>query len=293
MIRYFAAHPTVANLLMVLFVVLGVQALPDIRRETLPDFGVPEVEVRVTWPGAGAREVEEALCLPIEEAMDGVNDVEEIRCDAREGVAKSVVRMAEGADIDRFLAEVRTEADAIDTLPELAEAPVIRQLGRADHVVSITVSGPMDAASLKAYAENLKARLQARDGVSLVSVEGFSDHQLRVHVPALLLHQYGVSLAELAGAIARQSVNLPIGTIETREQDILLRFDDERRGVRELEELVVLASEDGGSIRLGEIATVSDRFERKEDRIVQDGVRAARLDVRKTKEQDVIRVVGR
>ncbi len=291
MIRYFAAHPTAANLLMLLLVVLGVTALPDVRRETLPDFSVPEVEISVMFPGAPARDVEEAICLPVEEAMDGVNDVEEIRCDAREGAAKAVVRMREGADIDRFVAEVRTEADAIDNLPERAEAPVIRQLGRTNEVISITVSGPMDEASLKAYAESLKARLQAQDEISLVRIQGFSDHQIRVHVPALLLRQYGVSLAELADAIARQSVKLPVGIIETREQDILLRFDDERRAVRELEDLVVLASEGGGSIRLGDIATVSDRFELDEDRIVQDGVRAARLDVRMDKEQDIIRVV--
>ena len=290
MIRYFAAHPTAANLLMVLFVVLGITALPDIRRETLPDFSIPEVEIRIIYPGAAARDVEEAICLPVEEAIDGVNDVEEVRCDAREGAATAVVRMTEGADIERFVAEVRTETEAIDTLPERAEAPVIRQLGRTDDVISITVKGPMDAASLKAYAESLKARLRALDEVSLVRVQGFSDHQLRVHVPALLLRQYGVSLAELADTIARQSVSLPIGTIETREQDILLRFDDERRAVREIEDLVVLASEGGGSIRLGDIATVSDRFEREEDRIVQDGVRAARLDVRKAKEQDILRV---
>ena len=291
MIRYFAAHPTAANLLMVLFVALGITALPELRRETFPDFSVAEVEVQVSYPGAGARDVEEAICLPIEEAMDGVNDVDEIRCEAREGAGVTVVRMSEGADIDRFVADVRTETEAIANLPERAETPVIRQLGRTEHVISITVSGPMDAVSLKAYAEALKARLQALDEVSLVRIQGFSDHQIRVHAPALLLHQYGLSLAGLADAIARQSVKVPLGTIETRERDILLRFDDERRGVRELEELVVLAGEGGGAIRLGDIATVSDRFEREEDRIVLDGARAARLDVSKTKEQDIIEVV--
>ena len=291
MIRYFAAHPTAANLLMVLLVTLGVAALPDTRRETLPDFSAVEVEVRVAYPGASAREGEEAICPPVEEAVDGVNDVEEVRCDAREGVAAATVRMVRGAGIDRFIADVRTEVEAIDNLPDRAEAPVIRHLGRTDQVVSIAVSGPMDTASLKAYAETLKARLQALEAVSLVEVAGFSDHQLRVHVPALLLRQYGVSLAELARSIARQSVSAPAGTSKTGDRDILLRVDDKRRGVRELEDLVVLASGDGGTVRLGDIATVSDRFERDEDRIVLDGERAARLDVRKTKEQDVIRVL--
>ena len=291
MIRYFAAHPTAANLLMVLFLLLGAAALPDIRRETLPAFGAGAVEVRIAYPGAGAREVEDAICLPVEESLDDVNDVDEIRCDAREGAATTTVYMVEGADIDRFVADLRTEIEAIAHFPERAEEPRIRQTGRTDHVISILVSGPMDAASLKAYAEDIKARLQALDDVSFVTVEGFSDHQLRVHVPALILHQYGVSLAELAEVIARQSVSVPAGTIETRHQDILLRFHDERSGVRELEDLVVLASEDGGAIRLGDIASVSDRFEREEDRIVLDGMRAARLNIAKIREEDVIRAV--
>lgn len=290
-IRYFAAHPTAANLLMLLFLAVGAAALPDLKRETLPDFDVEEAEVAVAYPGASAREVEEAVCPPLEDALDDVGGVEEIRCDAREGIGRVVARMAEGGDIERFVADVRTEVRAVDTFPERTEAPVVRRRGRTDDVVSLAVSGPMDAASLKAYAVALKTGLQALPEVSLVEIEGFSDHQLRVQAPALTLRQYGLSLADLADAIRRQSVSAPAGIVETRDRDILLRFDDERRGVRELEDLVVLASGGGGAIRLGDIATVSDRFERAEERIVLDGRRAARLAVAKTGEQDVIVVV--
>lgn len=290
-IRYFAAHPTAANLLMLLFLALGAAALPDLKRETLPDFSVEEAEVAVAYPGASAREVEAAVCPPLEDALDDVSGVEEIRCDAREGIGRVVARMAEGGGFERFVADVRTEVRAVDNLPERAEAPVVRRRGRTDDVVSLAVSGPMDAASLKAYAVALKTRLQALPEVSLVEIEGFSDHQLRVQAPALTLRQYGLSLADLAAAIRRQSVSAPAGIVETRDRDILLRFDDERRGVRELEDLVVLASGGGGAIRLGDIATVSDRFERDEERIVLDGRRAARLAIAKTKEQDVIVVV--
>ena len=276
---------------MLLFLVLGVISLPGLKRETLPDFSPAEVEIRVVYPGASARDVEDAICLPVEDAVDEASYVEEIRCEAQEGVGRTVVRMTERGDIDRFAADIRNEVEAIDNFPERVEAPVIRQLGRTDDVVSIAVSGPMDPPSLKAYAEELKTRLLALDAVSLVDIDGFSDHQLRVHVPALILRQYGVSLAELAQVIRRQSVNVPAGTIETRDQDILLRFEDDPRGVRELEDLVVLASEDGGAIRLGDIATVSDRFEVDEDRIELDGRRAALLRIAKMKEQDVIEVV--
>ena len=103
MIRFFALHPTAANLLMVLLVALGVAALPSLQRETFPDFAPQEIEVRVVYPGAAAEDVEEAICLRLEDVIDTVNEVEEVRCEAREGVGMTVVRLREGGNFYRFL----------------------------------------------------------------------------------------------------------------------------------------------------------------------------------------------
>jgi len=78
-IRYFAAHPTAANLLMLLFIVLGLVALPTLQRETFPNFTPQEVEVRVPYPGASAQDVEEAICQRVEDAVDGIDGVDETR----------------------------------------------------------------------------------------------------------------------------------------------------------------------------------------------------------------------
>ena len=83
MIRYFAEHPTAANLLMAAFLVLGVLSLPGLRRETFPDTTPNEVQVCVAYPGATAEEVEETVCQRVEEAIDGVKFVKELRSDAR------------------------------------------------------------------------------------------------------------------------------------------------------------------------------------------------------------------
>ena len=159
MIRYFAAHPTAANLLMVVFLVAGLAALPTLKRETLPDFTAQEVEVRIPYPGASAEDVEEAICQRLEDAIDGIEGVQETRCQAREGVGSAVVRMQENFSIDRFLDDVKTEVEAIDNFPDQVETPVIKQLGRTDQVASIAVTGPMSVTDLKAYAEDLKDRL--------------------------------------------------------------------------------------------------------------------------------------
>jgi hydrophobic/amphiphilic exporter-1 (mainly G- bacteria), HAE1 family len=288
MIRFFAAHPTAANLLMIALLAMGIMALPSLRRETFPDFAANEAEVRVIYPGAGAQDVEEAVCARIEDALDGVNDVEEMRSESREGVGVVTVEMREGGDFGTFLDEIRTEIDAIDDLPDLTEDPVVRELGRTNPVVSIAVTGAETVVDLKILCEQIKDRLQQAPDVSLVRVRGFSDHQLRVEVAAETLRALDLSVESIAAVISRQGIDLPAGSIITTEREYLLRFTDERRTPAELADLVVVTGDVGTELRLGDIATVTDRFELDEDKILFDGRRAGLLDVSMTKSEDTL-----
>lgn len=291
MIRFFAAHPTAANLLMLMFFVMGLVALPTLRRETFPDFTAQEVEVRIPYPGASAADVEESICLRLEDVITSIAALEEIRCEATEGVGKAVAKMRDGEDLPRFLDDVRTEVEAIDDFPEEVETPVITQLGRTDQVVSIAVTGPMSVHDLKAYAEQLKRRLQALSAISQVTVLGFSEHQLRVYVSNDALLRHGLSVSDVAQAITRQSLDLPAGSVETRAQELLLRFTDLRRSPRELEDLIVVSGQGGAEVRLGDIATVEDRFKLDEEKILFNDRRAAVLQVTKTKSEDSLKVI--
>jgi len=220
MIRFFAAHPTAANLIMIILIILGIIAAPKLQRATFPDFAADEVEIRVPYPGASAEEVENAICQRIEDAVDGINDIDEVRCEAKEGLGTAVVKLREGGDFDHFLDDVKTEVEAIDNFPDQTELPIIKPLGRTDHVVSLAVTGEMSATDLKVYAEQIKDRLLLVPEISQVDIEGFSEHQFRIELPAHTLQQYGLSVADIAGMISQQSVNLPAGSIETRAQDV-------------------------------------------------------------------------
>ena len=292
MIRFFAAHPTAANLLMIFLIVLGLSALPGMKRETFPDFTPQEIEVRVKYPGASSEDVEDAICRRIEDALDGIAEVAEIRCQALESLAIAIAKMSESGDFARFLADVKTEVEAIDDFPDLVEKPTIRQLGMIDNVVSIAVSGPMSVTDLKAYAEQLKERLQREPGVSQVIVQGFSDRQLQIRVSSQILRQFGVSVTDLANVIRAQNIDLPSGSVKTRDREFLIRFTDQRRTAKDLEQLVVIgASGTGGELRLGDIAKITDQFELNEEKYIYNGKRAALLQVNKTKGQDTLDVM--
>jgi multidrug efflux pump subunit AcrB len=290
MIEFFARHPTASNLLLLFLSLLGLSALPGLQRETFPDFAAEEVQIQVIYPGASAEDVEEAICQRLEDAVDGINDVEEMRCLAREGIATAVVEMVEGGDLPRFMDDVKSEVEAIDSFPEQIEIPIITELGRTDNVVAVAVTGPMSGRDLRAYAEQIKERLQRLPEISQVEIQGFSDQQLRIEVSTAALREHGLSLSDVANAVARQGIDLPSGSLETRDRDLLLRFTDLRRSPRELADLIVVGAESGAEIRLGEIAQIHDRFELDEVKTLFNGRRAAILQVIKTKQQDTLLV---
>ena len=117
MIRFFAKHPTAANLLMIFFLVIGAISLPTLRREIFPDFSEDKVQVSVVYPGVTAEDVEDAICRRIEDAVDGVNYVKEVTSEAKENAGTETVEMQAGGDLRTFLADIKTEVDAIDDFP--------------------------------------------------------------------------------------------------------------------------------------------------------------------------------
>ena len=288
MIAWFARHPTAANLFMAAIMILGIVSLPGLQRETFPEIQNDKVEVRVVYKGATTDEVEDAICRRLEDALDGITDIDETRCEAREGLGIATAVMREGAQMTRFLDDVKSEVDAIDDFPDQAELPVVAELGRTDAVVSIAITGPEDPVALKAYAEDVKSRLQTLREFSTVTIKGFSTHQIRIEVDAPTLRRFGLSASDIAGALQRQSVGSPAGELQGEQENVLLRFDDQRKTTAEFENLVIISGSSGAAIRLGEIATISDRFELDEEKVLFNGRRAAILDITKTRAQDIL-----
>lgn len=292
MIAWFARHQTAANLLMAAIMILGLVALPGLQRETFPEIANDEVEVRLIYRGATPSEVEDAICRRIEDALESITDLDEMRCDAREGIGTATAVMREGADMMRFLDDVKSAIDAIDDFPDGTDPPVIEELGRTEPVISVAVTGPSDPVALKAYAEDLKDRMKIETNVAEITVSGFSDHHIRIEIPAWRLRQFGLSAADVANAVGRHSVGAPAGRLEGAQEDLLLRFDDQRKSAETFRDLLVISGATGASIRLGEIAEITDRFDREEQKILVNGRRAALLGVAKTRSQDVLKVLG-
>ncbi len=287
------AHPTAANLLMVLFIVLGLMSIFDLKRETLPDFSIDAVEITALYPGARAEDVESSVVRRIEDALETVTHLEEVRSTARENSAVVVAEMADTGNIIQFINDVKTEVEAVNDFPDAVEEVVVRRINQVDPVVAVAVTGPMAPVHLKAYCEQLKDRLKAEAGITQVEIKGFSDPEFQVEIPLWQMLRFNLSVADISTAVAAQGLDLPAGALETRERDVLIRFSEERNTLAELADLVVISSRTGLEIRLGEIANLTDRFQDAEDKILFDGKRAGLLMVNKTKAEDALKVMER
>lgn len=291
MIRFFAGHPTIANLLMILFLVAGLFVAPTLLRETFPRAEQNEVEITVPYPGARPEDVESAICERIENALDAVTGIERQSCEAREGSARSVVKMRESEDFQSFVADVKSEIDAITDFPDRAEAARVRPLGQTDFVASIAITGPDTRTGLKDYTEDVRTRMLQWGGIPKVDIRGFSTRELQIGLKPGALHQFGVSVSDIARAVQAGSLDLPAGSLETSTETLLIRIAEERRDVADLAALIVRSSAGGGQVRLGDIAEITERFALDDDVVMFDGRPAAILDINKTRAEDSLRII--
>lgn len=290
-IAYLCAHPTASNLLMLLFVALGLITVKDLRRETFPDFSVDAVQITALYPGATAEDVESAVCRRIEDALEEVNHIDRIESTAQENLATVVVEMVEGEDVMEFFNDIKTDVEAISDFPEEVEDLIVKRINRTDQVVSVAVTGPMSDLHLKHYCESLKDRLKQLNLVSQVNLMGFSEHEFLIEIPFYQMMRLGLSISEIQSIVSSQSLDMPSGSLETRERDYLIRFSEERRTVHELENLVITSNRNGAEVRLGEIARISDRYIDDENKIYFNGKRAGLLQINKTKAEDALRIL--
>ena len=293
MIAFFMRHPTLANLMMMTFFVLGLTSMSTLKRETFPDFSPPYIIASVIYPGASPAEVEGSICLRMEDAVDGLSNIDEMKCDAQEGVATLTLKLDGEADIGRTLIDVQTEINAINDFPAQIEAPTVKELDWAEPVIDIAISADASLPHLKLYAEDVKRRLKREADISLVTVNGFSSHQLRVELNTLDLRRLGLTVSDVANKIGRQNIKMPVGNIELTDKNLLLRFDEREITAAGLSKTIITSTPEGGVVRLGDISEINDLFELEEEQILFNGHPAAILKIRKNKADDALRIKQR
>ncbi len=259
-IAWFVHNPVAANLLMAIILVSGLLGWQTIKKKTFPEITPDTITISVAYPGAAPQEVEQGVVVKIEEALEGLEGIEETLAWASEGLARVSVEIENGYDLATMLDDIKLRVDAIATLPEEAEKPLIARQQVENPVIWVTVYGPVGERTLKTWAQIVRDEIVQLPGVSLATIQGGRDYEITVAVDEYALQQYGLTFDDLVRAIRNHSLDLPAGNIRTEGGHILLRAMGQGYTGDEFRAIPVLIRPDGTRLTLGQIARVDDGF---------------------------------
>ncbi|MEZ5573367.1 MAG: efflux RND transporter permease subunit [Halioglobus sp.] len=292
-IAWFIHNPVAANLLMMILVCGGLLALPHIHQEEFPTLDVDAVQVRVPYLGAAPEEVESAVCVRVEEAIEGTEGIDKITSQASEGYCSVNIELVAGVDKTKVANNIKSKVDAIDAFPAETEQPITSEVSIIATVFQIAISGPADERTLKLIGQRIRDDIAALPGVSQVELQFARPYEISVEVSEQTLRRHGLTLAAIGQAIERSSLDIPGGSIKTEGGEVLLRTKGQAYRGKDFEDIVVLTRTDGTSVTLGEIATVIDGFEDSDLQARFDGNPAVSLKVSRVGEEDIIQISDR
>jgi multidrug efflux pump subunit AcrB len=287
-LTWFADNPIAANLMMAIFITGGVISLTSMHKEEFPNIEPGIVQIQIPYLGAAPEEVEEAVCIRVEEAIEGVDGMDRFFSVSREGMCSVMVELSQNADITTVLNDIKGKVDAISTFPAETEKPIVSSMQFKGQTISLAVHGNTDEATLKLLAEEIRDDISALEGISQVSVTYARPWEISIEVSEQTLRQYNLTMSQIANAIRRASLDLPGGSIKTQGGEILLRSKGQAYRGPDFEDIVVVARPDGTNIEIGDIAVVNDAFQEGFLRAKFDGERSVAVTVYRVGQEDTI-----
>ncbi|EBA12097.1 efflux RND transporter permease subunit [Roseobacter sp. CCS2] len=252
LLSYFTRHRTAANLLLVVMLTAGLFAFPNMRAQFFPDVVVDDLTVSVTWSGAGAEDVDEAIVQVLEPVLLGVEGVTSSAATSREGRASIRIEFDPGYDIDRAAEDVQLAVDSTTSLPEDADEPSVRRGGWRDRVTDVVITGPVGVDQLGRFADEFSTRLFA-EGVTQVIVQGVAAPSTIVEVPSLSLIQYDIGLSDISARIAEEAAADPAGDVSANAR---VRTGVAKRTAEDIGGIVLRSNADGSQLTIDDVATV-------------------------------------
>ncbi len=252
------------SFIIVIFTILvggGLLCYNQLSYELLPDFSPPILTVTTTYPGASPATVESQVSKPLEDALAGLENISEVTSFSLDNASVVLLEFKASADIDASLEDAQRKVNNIlNNLPDGASSPVLAKIEpNASPVlqVSAVASNMDDKAFMELMDDQLIPQIKQTKGVAEVQVIGGERREFRVNVDKDKLKAYGLTLSSVNQAISAANVEFPTGKVKNRSEQITVRLSGKFKNVQDLENLI-LTSNNGSSIKLGEVAEVLD-----------------------------------
>ncbi len=252
------------TLVVVAFTVLGVLGLFSyfqLNYELLPKMSIPVVTITTIYPGASPYEVENNVSKIIEDAVSGIDKIDNVRSSSLEGLSLVIIEFKQDANIDFVVQDASRKVNAVlAQLPTDAKQPTVSKIAFDEiPVLRMGVTSQMDARQFYQFMiDQVQPRISKIAGVAQVALSGGDEREIRVNLDANKVRAYGLSVPQVVQAVRSANMDFPTGNFKDVDKQFVVRIAGKFSSVEDLRRLVVGRTRQGGDIHLDAIAEVQD-----------------------------------
>jgi len=287
-------HPVPTNLLALVIFIGGLVAALTMTREFFPDTTPLSCRITLVYPGATPEEIEESLARKVEDKLAELDEVEQMTTTLAEGGGGIFVEFRDGIDVTEATDEVERAIETLRDLPEEAERIRVEEFKPILPTIMLSIFGDASEESLKRAITAIRDELRTLPDMGDIQLSGTREYELTVEVDPDRLVELGLSLPDVAGAVSNWMKDVPGGVVRAAEGNWTVRVMGVEEQARALREVVVKSRPDGASVRLDEIAQISDGY--VDDQVAlrfsdtTRGGRSTSLTVYKQEDQDAVAI---
>lgn len=282
-------RPVATTMVMISIMFIGLMAMFSMKSELLPNMEIPVVTISTTWSGAVAEDVETQITKKIEEILPNVEGIDKISSTSTFEKSTIVVEFNFGIDADEKTTEIQRELSKItNDLPDDAGTPVAKKVeAGAGNLTMILMFSAENRSELSTFIEEyLTPKLESLTGIGQVLVFGNPDKQLQIQFDSDKLAAYNLTPVELYNLISISSKNLPLGTVQTGNKNIIARFMGELNYIDEYKNMVIQSN--GNTLKLSDVADIVLTTEDFSDKGFLSGKEAIQVAIEKSADGSTI-----
>ena len=289
----FIRRPVATIMMCLAIVVIGLMSYSSMGVGMFPNVDVPYVLVQTTLAGASPEEIETSVTKIIEESVNQVEGIDEIKSQSMEGASLVSIKFLMDKDGDVAAQEVRDKVELIkNDLPDGTEAPVVQKLDMDSiAVLNVVVSGDRDIVELTEIAKKkVKENIENIRGVGAVNIVGGREREIHITVNPLKLFSLNLPISDVSAALADQNVEIPGGRVEQQHQEFTLRILGRIPDVPSFNDIFI-ANRNGASIKIADIGYAEDSGEYERESTFLNKRRAVTLEITKQSGTNTLAVV--
>lgn len=285
-------RPVFATMLILSLVVVGAFSFLSLGVDLFPKIDFPTITITVVNPGASPQEIETEITDKVEEAVNTISGIDELRSTSIEGISQVFVAFVLEKDVNVAAQEVENRVQTvIPNLPETAKQPTVQKLDTdAAPVLRISISAPTSLREVTEIAKNrVKERIESVNGVGQITIIGGQERQINVWVDPDKMRAYNVTAAEVSGALKIQNMEFPSGRIDEGQTETAIRTVGKIQKPEEFNDVVV-ATRGGYQVKVKDLGYTEDGGAETRSEARLNGQPAVTLIVSKQSGQNTVAV---